>query len=86
MKTGWFEILPDDIYIRTCECRNLKIDVPILVNARWAWMKGKIEEGIIPNSFTKEDALIYIMELLDANSQWDLAELTVDEYESLRME
>ena len=83
MNKGWFDRLPSDVYTRTCNCANTKSDLPILVNTRWAWMKDKIAEGIIPMNFTKVDALIYILELLDANSQWSLADITVDEYEEL---
>ena len=83
MNKGWFDRLPSDVYTRTCNCANTKADLPILVNTRWVWMKDKIAEGIIPKSFKKEDALVYILELLDANSQWRLADITVDEYEEL---
>lgn len=85
-KNGWLEKLPDKVYIRLCECRNFKSDLPILVDTRWDWMKSKMEEGIIPNEFTKEDALVYILELLDANSQWYLADMTVAEYDALKKE
>lgn len=85
-KNGWFERLPDDVYMRTCGCVNLKSDVPILINNRWAWMKDKIKDGVIPNSFTKEDAVVYVMELLDANSQWYLGDLTVEEYNEFKKE
>ena len=83
MTKGWFSRLPSDVYERLCNCASTKEDLPILVNTRWAWMKDKIAEGIIPMNFTKVDALIYILELLDANSQSSLADITVDEYEEL---
>ena len=33
--------------------------------------------------FTKEDALIQVLEWLDANNQWQLTDLTREEYEEL---
>ena len=41
--------------------------------------KGKDKQG-----FTKEDALIQILEWLDVNGQWQLADITVDEYNELK--
>lgn len=81
-KNNWTWNLPGDVYTRLCECHNIKEDIPVLVNTRWAWMKTKEKYS----GFTKEDALVYILELLDANSQWELADLTVDEYNELRKE
>ena len=78
-KNKWTYNLPCDVYLRLCECRNRKNDIEILVNTRWAWMRTKEEY----NECTKEDALVYILELLDANSQYVLADLSVDEYNEL---
>lgn len=68
-----------ECYIRLCECRSIKADLPQLVNSVWSWWKetGKSKTR------TKKDAVVYIMELLDANSQWELADLTVDEFNEL---
>ena len=76
----WFDYLGEDIGRRLGECRNIKADLKPLVQARWAWMKnnGKDKEG-----FTKEDAFIYVAELLDSNSQWELADLNNEEYADL---
>ena len=82
-KNSWLYSLPSDVYTRLCECRNVKSDLPILVNARWAWMKDRREKFV---GFTKEDALVYVLDLLDANSQYRLTELTVDEYNDLKGE
>ena len=70
-----------DVYNRLCACSNTKEDLPHLVNTRWMWMqsKGKDKEG-----FTKEDALVDILEWLDSNGQWQLADLTREEYDELR--
>lgn len=50
----------------------------LLVDAKW---RGYRELGKDKRGFTKEDALIYILELLDCNS-CDI-ELTSDEYQEL---
>ena len=70
-----------DVYKRLCECHNTKEDLPYLVNIRWMWMqhKGKDKEG-----FTKEDALVQVLEWLDSNNQWQLADLTREEYDVLK--
>ena len=72
------ENLPSDVYMRLCECRNVREDVKVLVDAKWAWMvkNGKRELG-----FTKEDALSDVLDLLDSNSQW--VDLTRVEYDEL---
>lgn len=69
-----------DVYQRLCECRNTKEDLPYLVNIRWMWMQsvGKDKEG-----FTKEDALVNILEWLDSNGQWELGDLTREECDEL---
>lgn len=77
----WTENLPSDVYNRLRNCRSTKADIQTLVNVKWAAMKanGKQEQG-----FTKEDALIDIMELLDCNSQY--FDLTREEYDELKHE
>lgn len=69
--------LTDECHMRLCECRSTKEDIPKLVNSVWTWWK---ENG---EGYTKEDAVIYILELLEANSQWELADLIDDEYNDL---
>lgn len=76
----WTYKLHGDVSLRLSECRTIKEDLPTLVNVAWEWMKEKNSE------LTKEDALIDVLELLDANSQWELADLTVDEYNELKKE
>lgn len=75
----WHEHLTDDVYNRLCNCKTIKNDLEQLVNAKWLnyQEKGKDKEG-----FTKEDALVDILELLDCNG-FD-ADLSHDEYNSLR--
>lgn len=74
----WTEHLEADVYTRLCKCRNIRSDLPKLVNARWLFYK---ETGKDTQGYTKEDALIYILELLDSNNQY--IDLTQDEYNEL---
>ena len=78
MAKRWTDLLPGDVSRRLAECRNTRADVQILVNVRWAFMKeqGKDKEG-----FTKEDALVDILDLLDSNSQY--LDLSREEYDAL---
>lgn len=76
----WTDCLNSEVSERLGNCRSLKSDLPDLVNAKWASLKqaGKDKEG-----FTKEDALVSVLELLDCNGQDLGADLTVDEYNEL---
>lgn len=78
MKKKWSDNLTNDVYVRLCDCRTIKADLPELVNAKWLFYKenGKADQG-----FTKEDALIAVLELLDCNSCY--FDLTTDEYNKL---
>ena len=78
----WLGVVPEDVFIRLSACRTRKADLPILVNARWKRMK---EQGKDKNGYTKEDALICVMELLDCNNQSYLID-DIDEYNELRGE
>ena len=80
-KKSWIDFLPTDVNRRLSECKNTKEDIAVLVNARWRWLqeRGKDKEG-----FTKEDALVDVLDWLDSNSQWQLADcLTKDEFDEL---
>ena len=83
MKKHWTDKLPGDVRTRLYECRSKREDLPTLLNVKWAYMKetGKDREG-----FTKEDALVSILDLLDSNGQWLLADLTRAEYDALKRE
>lgn len=76
----WTDRLKSGVLERLENCRSRKNDIPDLVNAKWAFFKqkGKEKEG-----FTKEDALVSVLELLDCNGQDFVANLTVDEYNEL---
>lgn len=75
----WTKNITLEVYMRLCECRCTKEDIPVLVNAKWKFYK---ESG--KTKYTKEDALVTILELLDANGQgYLLTEITKEEYERL---
>lgn len=73
----WTDRLESGVYERLCGCHSRNSDIEHLVNAKWGSMKeaGKDQQG-----FTKEDALISILELLECNGQF--FDLTVEEYEN----
>lgn len=78
----WTDRLSSEVYTRLCECRSTKEDLPVLVNAKWAFFK---DEGKDKKGFTKEDALLSILELLDANGLSIPSDLTREEYDELKM-
>lgn len=77
----WTEYLSADVYRRLCECRTRREDLRPLVDAKWYAMKqaGKDKDG-----FTKEDALVQILDWCDSNDQW--FDLTRAEYDALKGE
>lgn len=78
MKKNWIDNLTNEVYERLCHCRTIRADLPELVNVKWLSYKenGKADQG-----FTKEDALVAVLELLDCNSCY--FDLTKEEYEAL---
>lgn len=70
----WIKNLPNDVFQRLFCCLSIKEDIPILVNARWSFMRDNPKY----KGFTKEDALISVLEILDSNSCY--FDLTSDEY------
>lgn len=80
MKKVWTQHLRADVYERLCNCRSMKSDLADLVNAKWL---SYMEAGKDLAGFTKEDALISVLELLDCNGQDFGAELTREEWEGL---
>ena len=73
----WTDLLNEDQYIRLCECRSIMADVPALIQTQWAWNQ------INHKKMTKEDTVVQILELLDANSQWGLAAVATEEFDEL---
>ena len=74
----WTDNLKADVFGRLRECHSLKSDIESLVAAKWSAM---VEDGKDKAGFTKEDALVFVLELLDCNGQ--CFDLTQDEYNSL---
>ncbi len=77
-KKHWTDKLPSDVYSRLCACRSMRSDLSTLVNVKWAFM---IEAGKRDDGFTKEDALVSVLELLDCNDQF--FDLSRGEYDAL---
>ena len=70
--------LDTGVYERLCDFTNRKSDIEPLVNARWAWM---VFTGMNKKGYTKEDALISVLELLESNNiPYDLS---LDDYDAL---
>lgn len=74
MKNRWTDNLPADLLARLSVCASLKSDILPLAQRRWATIKEK-------PGFTKEDALVDVLELLDCNSQ--VFDLTRNEYDDI---
>lgn len=70
----WTDLLEEGVYVRLSECRSRKADILPLAQAKWATIKNDPD-------FTKEDALVQVLELLDCNSQF--FDLTRDEYDDI---
>jgi len=74
----WTDYLPSDVYDRLCNCSTTSQDISVLTDAKWRRMidLGKDREG-----FIKEDALVFVLELLDSNGID--TEMDKETYESL---
>ena len=75
------EYLSGPVLTRLAECRTIKRDLPELVNAMWRHYKDEKKDL---EGFTKEDALVAVLEWLDCNNN-DF-DLTREEYDSLKEE
>lgn len=76
-KKRWVELLPSDVYARLGNCKTIKSDLPVLVDSKMKWMKADPKHS----DYTKEDAIVFILELLDCNGQ--NFDLTPEEYDAL---
>ena len=72
MKKKWTDYLSEEVYVRLCECRTIKADIPELVKCKLATME-------YPH--TKEDALIEVIDLVYMNDCF--IELTTEEWDKL---
>ena len=73
-KKKWTDLLEAGVYVRLCECRSRKEDILPLAQAKWATIKSNPD-------YTKADALVEVLDLLDCNSQF--FDLTRDEYDDI---
>ena len=69
----WLNHLSEAVYDRLCQCETTKLDLSELVEARWDY----------GSETSKEEALEYICELLDANGLYNVTELTQDENDKI---
>lgn len=70
----WTDLLDFEAWERLANCRSQKKDILSLAQARWAFIKGK-------KNYCKEDALVYVLELLESNNcDYDLS---TDEYKEI---
>lgn len=72
----WTDLLPQDVYIRLCNCTTIKSDLPELLKAKWNFKKT--------SGVDKETILISILELLECNNR-DF-DLTKEEFNDLLKE
>lgn len=70
----WTDNLPYEVHARLANCKSRREDIPTLTAVKWRWMCDK---GMHTKGFTKEDALVSVLELLDCNGQF--FDLTADE-------
>lgn len=71
----WIDLLDRDVYRRLANCCSKKRDIIPLTQAKWAVLRNT------PGNWSREDALIQVLELLDSNSQ--PIDLTKDEYDDI---
>ena len=71
----WTDYLDSDVRQRLGNCNSRKSDIVPLTQAKWAVLKNK------PGNWTKEDALVQVLELLDSNSRY--FDLTREEYDDI---
>lgn len=71
----WTDLLPEDAYIRLCECRSTRADIKRLYRAKCRFY------DMNKTSYEPEDVLISVLEHLDANNQF--FDLPNDEFNSI---
>lgn len=75
VKTIWTDYLDHNTYMRLASCRSLRRDILPLAQAKWNVMKSC-------GNFEPEDALIWVLELLDSNN-CSCADVTENEYKEI---
>ena len=73
-KPQWVQALPKDVYYRLAECSTTKEDVPVLIQVYKETHK----------EFTIDQIMADVFEMLEANGQQKLIELSQKEYELLK--
>ena len=76
---AWLDYLPHNVYMRLAQCQTIKEELSILLDAKWQWAQN---EGRY-NSYTKDDMLVDILDLLDCNGLEIVTELTIEEWRNL---
>ena len=76
---SWLDYLPHNVYMRLAQCQTTKVDLPILLNAKWQWAQdtGRYR------GHTKDDILVDILDLLDCNELNSVTQLTIEEWRNL---
>lgn len=70
----WTDTLPEEVYTRLCDCCTITEDIPILINARYAYLRAT--EPTV--KWSRPDAIAQVLELLDANGLY--VDETIDGY------
>lgn len=77
----WTDHLSPAVYNRLCNCCNSREDLKELVDAKWM---NYVERGKHLEGYTKEDAVVDILDWLDSNGQY--IDLTSEEFKELSAE
>ena len=77
---SWAELPTYSVYNRLCNFLSHKADISILLDTRRQWIQ---DTGHDKQGYTKEDCLIYVLELLDGNGLEDITNLAPIEWENL---
>lgn len=78
-KVNWVDYLHGEVYCRWLDRETIKLDLPILLDAKCQWAQ---DTGHY-NGYTKDDTLVDILDLLDCNGLDSVTELTIEEWRNL---
>lgn len=78
-KINWLDYLHGEACCRWLGRETLKLDLPVLLNAKWQW----VQDTSHYIGYTKEDILADILETLDQNGLDNIIELTMEEWMNL---
>ena len=74
-----FDCLPYNVHFQLVQRQTAKGDLPILLDAKWQWT----QDAGRYNDHTKEDMLVYILDLLECNGIDSVTKLTMEEWSNL---